>query len=792
MAAPATLALLFALVRLLQQTDELPPVRALFLGDRGHHRPADLHAVLQPALVRHGIELEYTEDLGRISPAGLEDRDVLVVFANIDVLPSSAEVALLDFVAAGHGIVALHCASYCFRNSEAWIALVGAQFASHGGGEFAASITGWKHPLMRGFAGFASWDETYVHTRHAADREILAWRIDEDGREPWTWVREHGAGRVFYTASGHDGSTWENPGFQELVARGIRWSAGSWAFPDPPPLAALEYAEADVPEYRPGGGQGRATRMQRPLAPADSRGYHVALPGFEIELWTAEPDIGPALALTWDERGRTWLAESVDYPNERVESGGHDRIRIAEDSDSDGRADRFTLFAEELSIPTSLVHARGGLIVAQAPHVLFLEDEDGDDRADRRTVLFTGFDTSDTHAGPSNFRLGFDAWIWGTVGYAGFDGEVGGERHRFGQGVFRFRPDASQLEFLGSTSNNTWGLGFDETGEVFVSTANHDQINHLGLPNRVYERVAGWSGRAVRFCAEYREFHPLTENVRQVDWHGRFTAAAGCAPYSARVFPERYWNRVAFVCEPTGHLVAESVLERSGAGFVAHDGWNLFASRDEWAAPVAAEVGPDGAVWVLDWYDYLVQHNPTPRGFTTGRGNAYETPLRDKERARIWRVFPTGARLDRPPPIRGASADELLAALEHENLRRRLVAQERILAEQRVDLVSALAERTRATRLDAIGNDPGALHALCALAGLDAFERDPSLQETVLFPALAHPAARAAALRLLLRRETWTRALLGAVSSSNSSTARVARPVFRAIESRSSAPPARR
>src|SRR6202043_256502 len=109
-----------------------------------------------------------------------------------------------------------------------------------------------------------------------------------------------------------------------------------------------------------------------------------------------------------------------------------------EDADGDGKADKVSVFADNLSIPTSLCYANDGLIVAQAPDMLFLRDTDGDGKADERKVLFTGFGTRDTHAGPSNLRYGLDNWIWGTVGYSGFSGKVGGKETKFGEGVFRF------------------------------------------------------------------------------------------------------------------------------------------------------------------------------------------------------------------------------------------------------------------------------------------------------------------------------------------------------------------
>ena len=169
----------------------------------------------------------------------------------------------------------------------------------------------------------------------------------------------------------------------------------------------LEFTDADVPFYPPGKQWGalgeNIKKMPKPLEAAESVKHMVTPVGFELKLFVSDPEIGKPLAMNWDERGRLWICETVDYPNELQKPGaGRDRIRICEDTDGDGKADKFTIFADKLSIPTSLVIARGGVIVMQAPDTLFLKDTNGDDVADERTVLFTGWGTSDTHAGPSN------------------------------------------------------------------------------------------------------------------------------------------------------------------------------------------------------------------------------------------------------------------------------------------------------------------------------------------------------------------------------------------------------
>jgi DNA-binding XRE family transcriptional regulator len=145
----------------------------------------------------------------------------------LEQMSPEQEMALLDYVASGKGFIPLHCASYCFIRSQPYIDLVGAQFQRHNTGTFRTILAETEHPIMRGFGGFESWDETYVHTKHnEKDRTVLEYRQEGDRKEPWTWVRTHGKGRVFYTAWGHDERTWGNAGFQNLIERGIRWACG--------------------------------------------------------------------------------------------------------------------------------------------------------------------------------------------------------------------------------------------------------------------------------------------------------------------------------------------------------------------------------------------------------------------------------------------------------------------------------------------------------------------------------------------------------------------------------------
>jgi uncharacterized protein len=774
---PLSWALLLILIATLPAPAAEPPTKpltVLFLGDKGHHRPADRAPQLIPVLATRGIDVTYTEAMSDLNPTTLAKYDVLMIYANTERISPEQEKALLDYVENGGGFAPIHCASYCFfRNSPKYIALVGAQFKSHETGEFDVKVVDANHPITKELELFRTWDETYVHHMHnEKDRMVLEVR-DEKGRdEPWTWVRTQGKGRIFYTAYGHDQRTWGNPGFHALVERGLRWAANKGdVFDSRPKVAAglkplpTEKAPFDIPQYVPGRswgtmGEGIKT-MQLPVSTAESI-KHMAVPnGLEPRLFVSEPEIAKPICLAWDYKGRLWVAETVDYPNNIQRNGnGHDQIKICEDTDGDGKADKFTIFADKLSIPTSMVFANGGLVVHQAPDTLFFKDTDGDDKADVRQVLFTGWSTSDTHAGPSNLRYGLDNWLYGIVGYAGFRGTIGGEQHQFRQGLYRFKPDGSKLEFLRNTNNNSWGVGISEEGLIFGSTANGCPSVYLPIPNRYYEKVKGFNaGGVLQNIADTNRMFPITDKVRQVDYFGGFTAGAGHALYTARAYPKPYWNSTAFVSEPTGHLVATFALEKRGSDFASHNEWNLVASDDEWTSPVSAEVGPDGAVWISDWYNYIVQHNPTPRGFQTGKGAAYETPLRDKTHGRIYRISPVGS----PAKTTTRALDPndgpgLVAALKDDNMFWRLQAQRLLIGRGKKDVVPSLIELIKDKSVDGIGLNPGAIHALWTLHGLGELNQVGPTTEVVLMAALMHPSAgvRRAAVQVLPPDGTWT------------------------------------
>lgn len=748
----------------------------LFLGNLSKHHDSGKYAPwMAISLFKEGINVTYTLDLNDLNSENLKKYDGLIIYANYDSLSPAQEQALKTFVEGGKGLIPLHSACGCFKNSSWYLKTIGGQFKSHGVGNFTGTIINKSHPVMKGLYEFDTWDETYIHQNINPDMTVLMERVEGALHEPYTWVRNQGKGRVFYTAYGHNDSTWTKPGFLRLVNNGVLWAIGDEVKDQ---IARLNRPDVNI--YSPDIEAGFTKRhlvpkMQEALSPEQSQKLIQVPVDFETKLFASEPDITNPIAMSWDEKGRLWIVESVDYPNTFLETDGaaNDRIKICEDTDGDGKADKFTIFADKLNIPTSIAFANGGVMVAMAPYFVFLKDTDGDDKADVRENIMTGWDKGDTHFGPSNLQYGFDNKIWGVVG-SGFTGVTkDGKSLNFRTGVYHLNPDGTGMEFLANTSNNTWGLGFSEENNVFISTANNTHSAYYSMPARYTQRALPVSNTeiadpqsavlAVQKIDGHYDSHTMTPNLRQVDVVGGFTSAAGHHLYTARNFPKEYWNRMAFVCEPTVRLLHNAIIEPKGSGFAEKDNWNMMASSDEWFGPVHAEVGPDGALWVADWYNFIIQHNvfseqqaPSEmvlpfKDQPRGQGNAFISPLRDINFGRVYRVVYKKAKPYTPIRLSKDDLPGLIAALQNDNMFWRMTAQ-RLLVESKnlaalPDLYNIIGNR----KVDEIGLNSPAVHAIWTLQGLGALKGSNAEALKVLTGALSHPAAavRKAAVQVM-------------------------------------------
>jgi putative membrane-bound dehydrogenase-like protein len=716
-------------------------LEVLFLGDDGHHKPLDRYAVLKRALGPQGINLTFVEDLGKVTRENLDFYDALIVYANHE--KDKAPEAILPWVKDGGGLVALHSACGNFHPSKDWFDLVGGRFKSHEGHEFSPRTVDAEHPITKNLPVLKSWDETYQHKDLTSDRHLLqvrdAMNRGETEPEPWTWTRNEGKGRVFYTASGHDLRCWNEPAYQILVRRAILWAIGDDKAADFAGFKVPEL-ETEVPEL-----EGRThpelpmMELQKPLSPAESAAHTQVPVGTRLELFASEPMIVNPIAIDWDARGRAWVIEGLSYPNaiSEIPGAGKDRIKILEDTDGDGKADKMSVFAEGLRLCTTSVFVKNGVVVTDGKEIVYLADEDGDGKSDKRQVLASGLMIHDTHASTSHFLYGLDHWIYACVGYSGVDMDLGGKKHRFGMSVFRFRPDLSELEHLQNTTNNTWGLGFTEEGDLMGSTANNNPSWILSIPSALYRKSGIPQPKTPRSDLPNTPMFTNTRDVTQVDQLGNYTAAAGHQFYTDSAFPGIFASNHAFICEPTGHLVAMAeVVEKGALKQTILRGNNAFASSDAWSAPVAARVGPDGALWIADWYNPIIQHNVVFRYYNAARGydhphspyqvgsnkgpgsgNAYETPLRDSSHGRIWRIVPKSSVLRKVGALDAATPSALVASLSATSQHTRLHAQRMLIERGDADVIPALVERVRASSEDHLLSS---VHALWTIRGIGA------------------------------------------------------------------------
>ncbi|MSU57717.1 MAG: c-type cytochrome [Pedosphaera sp.] len=414
-----------------------------------------------------------------------------------------------------------------------------------------------------------------------------------------------------------------------------------------------------------------APAMTPALPPAEAQKKFVVPEGFEVRLFAAEPDVINPVAMTWDERGRLWVLELYEYPlGAPPGQKGRDRIRILEDTDNDGRADKVTLFADGLNLATGLALGNGGVYVGQAPDLLFLQDTNHDDQADTRTVLLTGFGLEDRHELLNGFTWGPDGWLYLTHGVFTHSKVKIPEASEPGvevtAAVARYHPRTKKFEVFAEGTSNPWGVDFDATGNAFVSACVIDHLFHMA-PGGSYQRQGGVPSNPYAY--------ELLPSIVEHKHH--MAAYCGICIYQGDQFPAEYQGRV-FMGNIHQNAINHDRLIPNGSSFKAVAEKDFLTTSDGWFMPISEQVGPDGALWVGDWYDkYPCYQNARadPEGV-------------DRERGRIWRVVyvgkEAGKKISPRPDVKmdlgKLSGTKLVALLDHPNEWQRRTAQ-RILRE---------------------------------------------------------------------------------------------------------------
>jgi putative heme-binding domain-containing protein len=358
--------------------------------------------------------------------------------------------------------------------------------------------------------------------------------------------------------------------------------------------------------------------------------------GFEVNLFAADPLLAKPTQMNFDSAGRLWVACSESYPQIKPGQKANDKIIVLEDTDGDGKADKTTVFADGLLIPTGVEPGDGGVYVGASTDLLHLSRPNGDKGALRRRVVLSGFGTEDTHHIVHTLRWGHDGMLYFNQSiYIHSHIETPyGPRRLGGGGVWQFRPETRKLEVFARGWWNAWGHHFDRWGQSFVTDgAGTEGVNPV---------IVGASYTATP--RESRVLQGLNPG------HPKY---CGCEILSGRHLPED-WRGSLITHDFRGHRVCRFTLSPEGSYYTATLQADLIRSNHPAFRPVDVKMGPDGAIYIADWYNPIIQHGEVD----------FRDPRRDVSHGRIWRITAKGRPLVPRPKLVNAQTTDLLEALK--------------------------------------------------------------------------------------------------------------------------------
>ncbi len=370
------------------------------------------------------------------------------------------------------------------------------------------------------------------------------------------------------------------------------------------------------------------------LAPQDAAKAMSVGNGFHVDLVAAEPDLHQPIALCVDAKGRLWVVEAHSYPQREPEGQGKDIVLVFEDRDLDGRFETRTEFMQGLNLVSGLEVGFGGVFIGASPYLLFVPDRNDDLVPDGEPeVLLDGWHYEDTHETLNAFAWGPDGWLYGCHGVfthsrVGKPGTPDAQRVPLNAAVWRYHPQRRDFEIFAEGTSNPWGLDWNDQGEAFISACVIPHLFHL-VPGGRYIRQAGgpfnpYTYVEIDTIADHPHYpgnDPWGANGRSHAFGGGH-AHCGALIYLAEQFPAEYRNSI-FMGNIHGNRVNRDLLEPDGSGYVGHHGADFLLANDKWFRHIASRLGPDGSIYMIDWYDAQACHHTDDKIWNRTNGRMY-------------------------------------------------------------------------------------------------------------------------------------------------------------------------
>ncbi len=398
-----------------------------------------------------------------------------------------------------------------------------------------------------------------------------------------------------------------------------------------------------------------------PLTAEEELASFTLPPGFEIELVAKEePGIGKFITVDWDQKGRMWSMTALEYPvdgNENAaqakalyDNPGKDKVVVFDTPSAPG-VQKPRVFAEGFAIPEGILPYKDGCYIQHGPNIELLHDTDGDGKADKTEVILSGFGVQDSHLFPHQFTRAPGGWIWmaqGAFNYGKVKTTTGKETQFDQTRMAKFRPDGSDFDITSNGPCNIWGLVLDGEGQAWIQEA-----NDFGYPVMPFHEYANYPGCSDRQWKSYAPEFPGTPGIPMGG-----TGLSGLAlSDKGGAWPEAYAD-VMYVANPITRKIQAIKIHPDGTGHRLELLGDFIRSSDEMFRPISIHFGPDGCLYIVDWYNKIISHNEVPRNH----------PDRDKTRGRIWRVKATGQTPFAMTDFTKATGDELISKLGGQSL----------------------------------------------------------------------------------------------------------------------------